>query len=312
MRRFLSPFALVGLLLAGCAEAQAPEAEERTVQGLLLVERTEGEGEPITSISAKFMRSLASDRAATEALVGAKLSLPGLSECVAEQELARTDAASTRPRAGVELIDVGDVTLRTFERGTFDPVGGRAVLGGRVHEIELVPRAFPDVGDVASGVFYTSSDTTEALPAPATYALGGTGTPSIDAFTLEAVAPPRIADAMVQGQPIDDAVEVVLSPEGELTLAWAPANEGDETQVYVDVRGDAAAYRCSFSDAGGAVLPAKVLDGQREISLSLHRVVERSLVVDLTEQQDRSPVTIRFDFSQLARVKLRPSVSSGS
>ena len=119
MSRTSLPLLLAALGLAACAEVPAPEAEERTVQALVVVERTEGDGEPVTSVSAKFMRSLPSDRAATEALVGARLALPALSECVAEQQLARADAASDATiETGVEITSATQfrITLNQADR----------------------------------------------------------------------------------------------------------------------------------------------------------------------------------------------------
>ena len=80
----------------------------------------------------------------------------------------------------IELVDVGDVTLRA----------GAAVM-------PLAPRAFPDVGDLVSGMFYTSPDTASDLPAAATYTLEGTGAGLVDRFTVEAEAPPALEDVRI-------------------------------------------------------------------------------------------------------------------
>src|SRR6202041_1916014 len=67
------------------------------------------------------------------------------------------------PVGSIELIDVGDVTLRA---------GADAM--------PLAARAFPDVGELVSGVFYTSRDTASELPAGPTYTVEGTGSAFVD------------------------------------------------------------------------------------------------------------------------------------
>jgi hypothetical protein len=262
--------------------------------GAVSVERlVTGEGAQ-TNVSAKFMR-LGSpvDADVAARVVGAKIDVPAVGAC-----RRVTDAARVSNGLGsIELIDVGDVTLHT----------GSA-------RMPLAVRAFPDVGDLVSGMFYTSLDAASDLPAGATYTLEGTGAGSVDRFTVEAEAPPPLDDVRVSGAPLLDSVTV--EPGAPVTIQWSTASTPGGTRsgdlVLVDASADSgASVRCTFADRGFGVLPASALGSASAgaMTLTVHRVRERSFMATGIDAGE-----IRFDLSVMGRVSVAPprSVSVAS
>jgi hypothetical protein len=251
--------------------------------GVVSVERlVTGEGAQ-TNVSAKFMR-LGSpvDAEVAARVVGAKFDVPSVGACRRVTDTARVSTGL----GSIELIDVGDVTLHT----------GSA-------RMPLAVRAFPDVGDLVSGMFYTSLDATSDLPAGATYTLEGTGSGTVDRFTVEAEAPPPLDDVRVSGAPLLDSVTV--EPGAPVTIQWSTAGgtrSGD--LVLVDASADSgASVRCTFADRGFGVLPASALGSASAgaITLTVHRVRERSFMATGIDAGE-----IRFDLSVMGRVSVAP------
>jgi hypothetical protein len=147
------------------------DAAGAMTEGVVSVERLVAGDGAQTNVSAKFMRlSSPVDGDVAARVVGAKIDAPSVGSCRRVTDGARVSAGL----GTIELIDVGDVTLQT----------GSA-------RMPLAVRAFPDVGDLVSGMFYTSLDAASDLPAGATYTFEGTGSGPVDRFTVEAEAPPR-------------------------------------------------------------------------------------------------------------------------
>jgi hypothetical protein len=323
--------AAVLFALAGCAtEADEPAltdddvgaegAAKRPAYGVVTVERTEGAGVSRASVSAKFMRVAPADRQLAEDVVSARAVVPAPGECATLSSLeglgvTRLAAALEGADAGavpqgsigegfnVELLDVGDVSLVVHE-GDHTP---QAL-------VPLSPRAFPDVGDLASGVFYTTPDATVPLPQPATtsaYELTSSGATAVDAFLLDVGSmPERPSDLSVDGVEIDGALSAPVDASHELTLGW---RKSDAELIYVDVLG-AAAFRCSFADAGSAVLPSGVLseaDRGADITVAVHRVTER--LVQLRRSADTAAdvdlegaeARVRFDLASAIRLSVK-------
>jgi hypothetical protein len=276
------------------------DAAGSVTEGIVLVERVaSGDGAAQTSISAKFMRlSAPADPARAERVVGTRLDLPSVGACRplagAGPGYDGAEGITRAPTGSIELIDVGDVTLRA---------GADAM--------PLAARAFPDVGELVSGVFYTSRDAASDLPAGATYTLEGTGSAFVDRFSVEADAPPALADVSV-----DDAVlteGVTLDADTAATVRWRAAEGRDAARpgdvVFVDVSAQSGAQiRCVFQDEGRGVLPAWVLRPATlgalpaALTVAVHRVRERSFLasgLDLGE--------VRFDLAVLGRATVTPS-----
>jgi len=181
-----APLPLIAALAVGCTTPvvdDVADANAAMTDGVVLVERVvAADGAAQTYVSAKFMRlGTPADPELAERMVGSTLDLPEVGTC---RRLAADRMSGKTPALGslgaIELIDVGDVTLRT---------GPSAMT--------LAARAFPDVGDLVSGMFYTSRDSTSDLPVGATYLLEGSGSGAVERFAIEAEAPAAPEDVRV-------------------------------------------------------------------------------------------------------------------
>ncbi len=300
---------LAAATAAGCSApvtddvADLADASGAMTEGVVLVERTiAADGAMQTSVSAKFMRlSTPVDPDLAERLVGTKLDLPAAGSCrpiasgavdQARVTAGSAPAPSARAALGtIELIDVGDVSLRA---------GASAM--------PLAVRAFPDVGDLVSGMFYTSQDVTSDLPAGALYTLEGSGSGLVDHFSIDADAPPALEDvrigdvALEDGTALDEGAPVTVRWRAPIDGRGAPQVAGD--LVLVDVSAaSGASIRCSFRDEGRAVLPGWILRAgtlgplPATATLAVHRVRQRAFAspgIDAGE--------VRFDLSIRGRV----------
>jgi hypothetical protein len=159
------------------------------------------------------------------------------------------------PSASVELIDVGDVSVRL--------AGASATL---------VPTTFPDIGSMVAGVHYADATTLPvARPDADEYRVfvEGTGTvPPFDALTVAPLSPEGIR---IAGEPIEN-VPVVLRGE-DLVLQWEPIDPRETIEIVVRVEGRTA--RCRASDDGAFRIPGPVLLGlspSDEAELRIRRV----------------------------------------
>jgi hypothetical protein len=306
------------LVLAGCAAEGAfdlpadDDAEtKRVAYGVVAVERTEGEGLSRASVSAKFMRVSPREQELADDLVAARAVVPQAGECATlasldDLSVARFGSRDWQSVSGfaLELLDVGDVSLLLHPNDPAAQQQGTLL-------VPLSPRAFPDVGDLASGVFYTTPDATLPLSS-VPFELTGTGAPTLDAFVLDAGAiPEHPAELRVAGLVAEEEDVIEIAADADLALSWARATTNDaggEALVYVDVLG-ASAYRCAFADAGAAVLPRGVLsetDVGGEATISVHRVTER--VVPLKQgDQAAGEARIHFDVASAVRVTVLSS-----
>jgi hypothetical protein len=287
--------ALFGVVAGGCSAPVVDDvtsATGSTTEAIVLVERSAAEGGVVqTNVSAKFMRlASGSDPELAERVVGGSwLELPAPGECLS---LGSADEPPSLSGLGaIELLDVGDLSIKA---GTTS--------------MDLATRAFPDVGDLVSGVFYTSRDARRDLPAPARYVLESTGSVGLDRFTVDADAPAAPESVRVGDVPL--AESIVLEENTPTTLHWhvAATNKADVDLVYVDLTAPSGAgVRCTYNDSGEGVLPASALDKKTwgalpsAISLSVHRIRERSFVaagIDTAE--------LRFDLSVVGRATIAP------
>jgi len=293
--------AFMGAGCSGPVVDDIADANGGMTQGIVLVERiASGDGATQTNVSAKFMRlGAAADSELAERVVGSRLDLPALDECMTISSGAVDGVADSLASMGpIELIDVGDVTLHA----------GASTM-------TLGARAFPDVGDLVSGVFYTSRDATSELPAGETYVLEGTGAVVVDRFSIEADAPRAPEDVRVGDMPLVDGV--MLEEGTPATVRWrvdelSRTARGRGDLVLIDVRASSgAAVRCAFKDDGEAIVPAEVVRAATRgapssairvpMTLAVHRVRQRSfgtMGIDAGE--------VRFDFSVIGRATIAP------
>jgi hypothetical protein len=271
------------------------DASGAMTEGIVLVERVvSGDGATQTNVSAKFMRlSVAADPDLAERVVGSRLDLPRVGACMrVPSGGAAEQAASLAALGPIELVDVGDVTMRV------KPAGPIAESGS----VPLALRAFPDVGDLVSGVFYTSPDAASDLPADAAYVLDGSGSAVVDRFSIEAEAPPAPEDVRVGGVSLGEGIALEEGVGADVRWRQGDPSKGDF--VFIDVSGSSGeAVRCAFRDTGEAVVPGGVLR-TAELggpgTIAFHRVRRRALAtiagLDAGE--------MRFDLALVGRITL--------
>lgn len=299
--------ALAPVFLLACAEdpddalADDDIEAKRALHGWVVVERGEADGAVRSNVSAKFLQVADGDVAIAQRLVGARPDVPASSECAPLKTFE--EATLVSPSFAVDLIDVGDVTLAIQEPDA------------ALTRVSLAPRAFPDIGDVVSGVFYTSPDAAIGLPVPADYEIGSSGSSLVDAFVIDARAPsaPRnVAIDHVSADATDAAEPTVIAVRAgrDIEITWASEAHDGSNLVYVDVRAEAhdgrpgSAHRCTFPDGGAAVLPAGLLSASDDTAmLTLHRLTERAAMMRGAE--DAHPATVVFDLSKTVRLVVR-------
>ena len=290
-----APFLLAAAAaVVGCSAPvvdDVSDASNALTDGVVLVERTvAADGAAQTNVSAKFMRlATPADPEIAERVVGSTLALPAVGQCSRAAAEDLEDRARALSSIGtIELIDVGDVSLRA----------GSSVM-------TLAARAFPDVGDVVWGMFYTSRDATSDLPSGAAYTLEGSGSAHVDRFSIEADAPGAPEDVRVAGTALGDAPVI---DEGATLVRWRAgepaASKGPADVVLVDVTGaSGASIRCTFEDRGQGLVPAWVWSDRAlgalpaSATITIHRVRERPFVVPGLDTG-----AVRFDLSVVGRV----------
>jgi hypothetical protein len=307
---FLTALSAFGAALGGCASPASTEVESdaapSTIEAVVHVERTSSPVGTSTSVSAKFLRVLPDDAEKAASLVGTRAVIPAEGDCAPISSLT-----PRRPvlKGSVDLVDVGDVVLRARAAEGATPSENRP----RPLELQLTPRAFPDVGDIVSGVFYTQPDVASDsgdLPSPGAYLLSGTGASLVEPFSFDVSAPATPANVRVVNQPLvaspGEASKLPAVAVGkDLGVEWDVDGPTDGL-VYVDVMG-ASPFRCAFKDTGSAVVPSDVLsrdDAGHEVSVSVHRVREENLRLDLSEHEGQEAAIVRFDFARAGRLSV--------
>ncbi|WP_441290571.1 hypothetical protein ACSRUE_08465 [Sorangium sp. KYC3313] len=311
---------LAGAALVGCSAPVAGDATEINgvvTQGVVRVERainlsrdaaltatpgeldeaappsagTEGAG-AVTNVLAKFMRlSSAMDPELAEGAVGKPFVLPSAGSCMVLSPAADDEASSFSSLSPIELLDAGDVTMKTEST-----------------EMPLAARAFPDVGALVFGVFYTSRDATSDLPAPARYVFESSGSGQLDRFAFEADAPAGPEEVRIGDAELADGVDL---DAGVGALVQWRTDEGSEAGrardiIYVDVTSaHGATVRCAFKDTGRGVIPGSLLDPSTlgplpaDATLAVHRTRQvpfNTSGIDLGE--------VRFDLSVNGRARI--------
>lgn len=293
------PLAL-SVALVGCSEEPSESETDATsaiIQGVIRVEQTIAEDGLASTISAKFLRAQPDDLVGAEKLVGTQLEIPAEGECILVSDVRSSRPSARGKSRPVDLVDVGDLTV------------GPSTASADDRAWQLSPRAFPDIGDLVSGVFYTQPDLAiepVSGDAPSRYTITATGTAFVDPFTFDVDVPGVPANVRVGGQSIAKGNLPVVSVGRDLTVEW----EEGEGLVYVDVHGSKT-WRCTFKDTGAAVLPNDVLskdDAQQAVVFSVHRLREESVRVDFQgaasngAQKNAEFTSVRFDFARSGRV----------
>lgn len=292
----------MGVFVAGCAapvvDDDVTSAASQTTQAVVLVERSASEanadGQFVqTNVSAKFMRLGAnSDLDMAERVVGGSwLDLPPDGECRPLSTFAGTDEPSAISSLGaVELLDVGDLSITA-----------------EATSMPLATRAFPDVGGLISGVFYTSRDARSDLPAPGRYVLESTGSNVVDKFSIGADAPANPEGVRIGNVELSEGV---LLEEGAPTnLAWRMSDKHDDDRIYVDLTAPSGTgIRCSYKDSGEGVLPANVTMSKvwgalpTVVTVAVHRIRKGQFNASGIDDAE-----LRFDFSIVGKATIEKS-----
>jgi hypothetical protein len=301
---------MTGLLLAvtGCsATVGGPTSDEGEavvqVAGKVAVVRAvshlTGVPSPRTHVSASFVRVTGSiDLRTAERVVGSSLPFAagperGCAWLDPPTELVAPPAAG----ASIELLDAGEVLLRAD--------------GGA---LPLAQRAFPDVGDIVSGVVYTSRDDRTDLPTAGTLLIETTGSARVAGFRVEVEAPEPLAGVRVADQPIE-AGEIAAEAGERLVLGWQPGDVGAGDRVFVDLtapQGNLAGrtLRCGFDDTGNGQVAAEQLGAWSagvELELTVHR--HRRATGEPADGQTSDGAVravVDFDFAVTARLSVEP------
>ncbi|MBW2457310.1 MAG: hypothetical protein JRI68_22570 [Deltaproteobacteria bacterium] len=305
MRLFAVLSSLV-LAATGCSAAvvdddgEDVEAAEALAHGSVAVEQTISYGTATpgvrTYVSARFVRLSGLDVQTAESVVGSAARLdPDAPLGCAWYEGQPSSAFPEAIDGSIELLDVGDIFLRAGSTAT-----------------PLVARAFPDVGELVSGVVYTSRGHDISLPAATTYSIETSGSDFVDGFSMQVEAPEGLEGVRlsqpavgIEAQPFDSAELTVVVGEG-LTLVWEPGSPSAGDRIYVDVgtvddEPAAGRLRCVFDDQGTGMLPAPAgkLQAGGEIEIAVHR---HRLVTAKPSGIDEAVVD--FDFAVTARALL--------
>jgi hypothetical protein len=286
-----------GCTLAVGDPAEAGDAPEAVVtQGTVAVERVVSVSGPTTEpavrthVSARFMQlSGGFDQQLAERVVGSPRELPPRGTCGWRTPTGLGPLPPSAAHGSIELLDVGEVLLRAGQSS-----------------LPLAARAFPDVGEVVSGVVYTSRDGTSDLPVGVPYRIETSGSPLVSGFQLTVDAPLEPLELQIGGQAVEGDGVVVLRGD-TLELAWRTAADGSADQIVVDLtpvgldgaEDPAESARCAFDDSGSArVFPEytswSVLPDELDVTVHrLRRVVARLPEIDQT--------IVEFDFAVTTR-----------
>jgi hypothetical protein len=284
----------VTLLLTGCSAVVGDppgdddvDSGDQAMRAKVSVQRTAslpaGAAPQLTTthVAARFVRvSGGFDFATAERIVGT-----GELDAAAPYGCAWRDGAQysgslavAAPDGAIELLDVGDIVLHA---------------GG--DRLALAPRAFPDVGELVSGVVYTSRDGSADLPDATTYAFEVSG--GSDVFTVQADAPSAPRGLHLGGAALVDGEEVVLLAGESVDIAWEPSAALDGDRIYVTVSDDddGQAFSCVFPETGSATIPASLLAfaAGTELDVMIHR--HRRSAIELPAPHPQAVVD--FDFA---------------
>lgn len=181
----------------------------------------------------------------------------------------RLDDFPMAPEARVELLSVGNISLR---------------VGERAHTFS--PQLFPDLATTASGWFYAghvdldAARAGEPKPEPKAdggpergdeYVLTAQGAQGVGRFELSVAAPNEVSGLEVSGASLEQ--DGALNRASDAALTWEPEDMRDRLELEVFAGG--SVLSCSVRDDGQFLLPhAKLalLEADQQASLVLRRV----------------------------------------
>ncbi len=248
------------------AGAEGPAAASLAMLRLERFQQEEGDAPGRLVANAKVARFTGLDGSSVLKLLGVELR-EGEGCTVG----SRLDAFPLAPGAHLELLSIGDISLRAGERVQ-----------------KLVPRLFPDLASTASGWFYASG--AELAPVDGgverdEYALSASGEQGIGHFELSMSAP-----GAVENLKLDGKAPGTLARDADVQLSWDPEDMRD--QVEVEIYAGGSVLSCAANDDGQFTLPAAklaLLEADSQASIVVRRVVAVS-----TDMQGIESALVRF------------------
>ncbi len=240
------------------APAAAVTAAPR-VSGVLFVERTLGGATEDVQVGARFQRVVGLADDALPDLVGTPV-IPRVGACVERTSPSATTDA-TAASAEVRLLDVGPVDVRAGDL-----------------PVRLLPRRFPDLWNVVSGVLYGVAPV--ALPQGAwRFTAQGDARSGVGAFDVEGQAPDDLMGVRV-GEvplPLPSNSAAVLPRHGALNVRWNRGYTDDKIAVVFEGAGTMV---CGARDEGWLDIDAATMDRVADLlrnggTLSVHRLRAR-------------------------------------
>ncbi len=245
-------------LVAACSNSPGEDAGAAFIDSregslaLLQLERFTDSEVPLPRLvaRAKIARYHAIDGEALLQLLGADAR--DLDSCSVSGGLGALDLGA---QARVELLSVGDITLRAGEA-----------------QSTLSPRLFPALATTASGWFY-AGEAEVALPRAELdeYVLSAQGEGGVGAFEVAVAAPAPVLALSLSGFSIEQAA--ALDRAGTVELTWEPEDAGDRIELELYTGGSLLA--CTVRDDGHFALPSAqlaALEADENASLVVRRV----------------------------------------
>jgi hypothetical protein len=199
---------------------------------------------------------------------------------------SRLDGFPLAPEARLELLSIGDISLR---------------VGGRLQT--LAPRLFPDLASTASGWFYATGAELERVDGGVDggverdeYALSANGEQGIGHFELALSAPGAVDGLLLDGKP-----PLTLAREADVQVAWDP--EDMRAQLELELYAGGSVLSCSARDDGQFTLPAAklaLLEADPQASIVVRRVVTVA-----TEMQGVESALVRFATTRTATLSVQ-------
>ena len=273
-----------GAVLSGCMGPDvdpAADADTGSTHAFISVDhRKAGQDTQATAFAGFAQMPATVDSQAVLALVGWTQQLPDPGTCI-PVEVERDPNLALAPIGRVEFLEVGDVVVQAGKQ-----------------ETRLAPRAFPGMGDVVTGVLYTSRDPSEEPLEPGvdyTIRTGGSALPPLE---VQGAAPLELRHVTVGGVPLETVATVEL--EAPIDLTWEVGAPSD--LLYVELASTDGLHEvvCAFDDSSGA---GTIAEGSYEHAgpgtITAHRV--RSLGIDEPNIQGE----LRFNVEQTAEITYR-------
>jgi hypothetical protein len=200
---------------------------------------------------------------------------------------SRLDGFPLAPEARLELLSIGDISLRAGERVQ-----------------TLAPRLFPDLASTASGWFYASGAELAVVDGGVErddYALSASGEQGIGHFELALSAPGAVEGLQLAGLRLDGEQPAVLARDADVQVSWDPEDMRD--QLELELYAGSTVLSCAASDDGQFTLPAAklaLLEADPQASI----VVRRVLTVP-AEMQGIESALVRFATTRTATLALQ-------